>query len=411
MEHSGRALHPYLEVLRLRQARALLAAALVGKLSFAMGPLALVLFVQHATGSFTLAGGAAAATTLTSGLLAPLRGRLIDRHGQRLLLPFAATYAAAFAAMLPLAGRGSAGAALAIVLAGVAGAAAPPLSASMRVLWVELVGNGPRLQTAYALDSVLEEVLYTAGPLLAGALALVAPALALCTVAALSLVGTGAFTASPVARGWTGRQSEQVGWAGAIGEPGIRVVVASLSGFGATLGVLTIALVAAAKAHGPAATGGVLLGLISVGSAVGGFWYGSRTWRSATGQRFPWLLGLAALACAPMPFLPSLLALGAAAAAFGLLLSPLLSSAYLLATELAPPGSMTEAATWVTTASNVTAAGGTALAGILVDHAGVHWTLGAACACSAMGFLVALAGRATLLRDRAATATAPGEPR
>ena len=401
-------------MLRVRHVRPLLAAVLVGKLSYAMGPLALVLFVQHATGSFTAAGAAGAATTLASGLLAPLRGRLVDRHGQGTLLPFAVVYAAAFAAMLPLAGRGSGGAALAVALAGVAGAAAPPLSASMRVLWVALVGDGAQLQTAYALDSVLEEVVYTAGPLLAGALAAVAPALALGTVAALALAGSGAFSASPVARGWTGSQRQQVGWAGAISVPGIRVVVASLSGFGATLGVLTIALVAAATAHGAAAAGGVLLGLISAGSAVGGFWYGSRRWRSPTGQRFPWLLGLAALACAPMPWVPSLLALGAASAAFGLLLAPLLSSAYMLAAELAPVGSMTEAATWVTTASNVTGAGGTALAGILVDHAGVAWTFAAACGCTALGFLVALAGRPALLRACSATTpeprSEPGEP-
>jgi len=395
-------------VLRVRHARPLLAAALLGKLSYAMGPLALVLFVQHASGSFMIAGAAGAATTLTSGLLAPLRGRLVDRHGQGTLLRLAVVYAAAFTAMLPLAGRGRGGAAVAVALAGVAGAAAPPLSASMRVLWLALVGEGARLQTAYALDSVLEEVVYTAGPLLAGALAALAPALALGAVAAFALAGNGAFTASPAARGWTGSQRQQVGWAGAISAPGIRVVVASLSGFGATLGVLTIALLAAARVHGAGArAGGVLLGLMAAGSAMGGFWYGSRRWRTPTGQRFPWLLGLAALACAPMPWVPSLLALGVASAAFGLLLAPLLSSAYVLAAELAPPGCMTEAATWVTTASNVTGAGGTALAGILVDHAGVAWTFAAACACTTLGFLIALAGRATLLRAaRPATTTA-----
>jgi hypothetical protein len=31
----------------------------------------------------------------------------------------------------------------------------------MRVLWIALVGSGPQLQNAYALDSVLEDLVYT----------------------------------------------------------------------------------------------------------------------------------------------------------------------------------------------------------------------------------------------------------
>jgi hypothetical protein len=40
----------------------------------------------------------------------------------------------------------------------------------MRVLWTTLVGQGPALQTAYALDTVLEEAIFTLGPLAAGGL-------------------------------------------------------------------------------------------------------------------------------------------------------------------------------------------------------------------------------------------------
>jgi predicted MFS family arabinose efflux permease len=392
--------NPYLSVLKAPDVPRVFVAALLGRLSTAMGPLALVLYVQAATGSFAVAGAASAATGLASGLFAPVRGRLVDRHGQRRILPsLALLYAAAFVGVLAAARHGTAGKTGAIILAGAAGAVIPPLSASMRVLWVALVGNGPRLQIAYALDSVLEDLIYTIGPLLAAALvAGFGAAAGLAAVAALALAGTAAFTASPVSRGWTGSELRPTGWAGAMAGGGVRVLVASLTGFGACIGILDITLVAAAREAGSAPLGGVLLACMSAGSVAGGLWYGSRNWRRPTGQRFTRILALLALACAPLPFMHSLVGLAIAIAALGLLLAPLESSAYVLVAELAPAGTLTEATTWVTTAKNVTGAAGIALAGVLVDGVGVPWTLASAWGCAGIALVVAVIGRAALVR-------------
>src|SRR6266545_1663820 len=188
--------YSYREVLKEPRALGVFGAALLGRLSFAMGPLSLVLFVRAATGSFAVAGAASAATA------------------------------------------GRAGEAAAVLLSGVAGAAAPPLAASMRVLWSALVGGGPRLQTAFALDTVVEGALFTLGPLLASGLAAAfAPAAALAAVAALAVVGTLAFISSPVSKGWIPTVGEgRAGWAGAMSGRGIRTLVISLTGFGAAVG-------------------------------------------------------------------------------------------------------------------------------------------------------------------------------
>jgi MFS family permease len=84
----------------------------------------------------------------------------------------------------------------------------------------------------------------------------------------------------------------------------------------------------------------------------------------------------------------------------GLVTAPLESAAFVLAAELAPPGTMTESATWVTTAMNVTAAAGIAAAGALVDRAGVPPTMAIAWGCTVAALLVALAGRASLGAER-----------
>jgi MFS family permease len=100
----------YVAILRRPHARPLLGASLLGRLSNATGPLSVVLFVQSETGSLAQAGAASATIALTSGLLAPVRGRLIDRLGQRRCLPpMAAVFAAALVGVVAVAGPGPAG--------------------------------------------------------------------------------------------------------------------------------------------------------------------------------------------------------------------------------------------------------------------------------------------------------------
>jgi MFS family permease len=387
----------YLAVLGLPQARPVLLASLVGRLASATGPLSVVLFVQEATGSLALAGTASAATALASGLLAPFRGRLVDRYGQRRCLPaMAVAFAAALVGVVAVAGPGPAAVTATVGLAAAAGATAPPLGASMRVLWLSLVGQGPRLQTAYALDAVLDELLFVAGPLLAGGLAtLYRPAAGVLATGGLAVAGTLGFVASPVSRaqGGTRAAAGRARWAGALSRPGMRTLALSLAGVGAAIGIWEIGLVGAARENGSAEAASLSLAAWAAASAVGGLWYGSRAWRRSAGRRYLALLALLVLASAPMAATGSLLALGAVVALVGLVLAPLESSAYVLAAELAPPGTLTESGTWMTTAINVTGAAGLAVAGSLVDRAGVQATLAVACACTAAGLLVALAGR------------------
>jgi hypothetical protein len=390
----------YLAVLRLPHARPLLLASLVGRLANATGPLSVVLFVQEQTGSLAQAGAASAAIALASGLLAPVRGRLVDRYGQRrCLLPMALGFAAALAGVVTAAGPGPA-AVTTIGLAGAAGAVAPPLGASMRALWVSLVGQGPRLQTAYALDAVLDELLFVVGPLLAGGLAtLYRPAAGVLATAGLALVGTLGFVASPVSRAQAGSPAAaegRAGWAGAMAGPGLRTLVLSLTGVGAAIGIWEIGLVGAAREAGSPEAASLSLAAWAAASGVGGLWYGSRTWRRPAGQRYLVLLALLVVAGAIMAAAGSPVAMGAVVVLVGAVLAPLESSAYLLAAELAPAGTLTESGTWLNTAINVTGAAGLAVAGALVDRAGVPATLAVACACTAAGLLVALAGRERL---------------
>jgi MFS family permease len=122
--------------------------------------------------------------------------------------------------------------------------------------------------------------------------------------------------------------------------PGLRTLVLSLTGVGAAIGIWEIGLVGAARDAGAAEAASLLLAAWAAASAVGGLWYGSRAWRRPAGQRYLVLLTLLVLAGVPMSATASPLALGAVVALVGLVLAPLESSAYVLAAELAPPGTL-----------------------------------------------------------------------
>src|SRR4028119_168346 len=76
----------YLTVWRLPSAPVLLLAGFAGRLPSAMVPLALLPMVQQQTGSYAVAGLAAAAYGLAMAAMAPVLGRLADRRTPRPVL-------------------------------------------------------------------------------------------------------------------------------------------------------------------------------------------------------------------------------------------------------------------------------------------------------------------------------------
>src|SRR3954451_12893291 len=196
----------YLDLLRLPGAARLAFAALVGRIPISMVPLTYILLLRAVGESFALAGAVAAAFAVAAGLSAMPQGRLVDRLGQPRVLPvFGIAHAAATVAVL-LAARGGAAAWALIALGALDGLAIPPLSASMRTLWPVLTGGGERLETAFALEAVLQEGFYIAGPLIVGAVvALASPDAAVVTAAARAVLGTLPGARPPVARLERGR--------------------------------------------------------------------------------------------------------------------------------------------------------------------------------------------------------------
>lgn len=204
----------YRAVLRTPHAGRTFAAALLGRLSYGMVPLALLLAVRDATGSYPAAGTVLALFGLASVLLAPARAALVDRHGpRRVLPPLAAGYAGLLVLTACVTWRPGTPPPVIGALA-VAAGAGTPLGPVMRTLWRRLLPDRELLRRAYSLDTVAEELLFVSGPLLVGLLLAAArpaglggpagPAAALVAGAVLVLAGALALAAAPPVRALAG---------------------------------------------------------------------------------------------------------------------------------------------------------------------------------------------------------------
>ncbi|MFI6153744.1 MFS transporter [Kitasatospora sp. NPDC051170] len=361
----------YTAVLRTRHACRTFGSALLGRLSYGMVSLAMVLTVKESTGSYATAGTVMAAFGLASVLLSPARAALVDRYGPRRALPPMAAACALFLAVLAGVSSqpGAPGPAL-VVLAVAAATCTPPLGPVMRSLWSRLAPEPSLLQRAYSLDSVAEELLFVTGPLLVAALVkLTTPATALAVSAALMLSGTLALVSSP-ATGHTPRQQQRStpprSWLPSGG--GLLHAAAVAFAVGVGLGAVDLLAIAFTDRLHQVESVAWVLAALSAGSAIGGLTYGSVPWRISAQRRLSLLAAALGLALAAAGLAPNLYALTAAAALTGLFVAPTITTAYLLADHSAPPGTATQAGAWVNTALNAGSATGTAAAGMLVAH-------------------------------------------
>lgn len=361
---------PLRALLRTPHVPLFLAAALLGRLSYGTVGLAVLLRVEGATGSYAVAGATLVAYGLTAALLAPVRARLLDRAGRRRALPALALAAAAVLVALALLPDSVPDAGL-VALGGLAGSLVPPLGPVTRAVWAEVADGPEALRAAYSLDTVAEEGLFTLGPLLVGGVVAVAdPGAALLLTAGLLLVGSTGTALSPLARGGVPAPVADVVPVRPLRSVPFRRLLLVLAGVGAGLGGVELAVVA--SADGPA-TAGVLLAVLSLGSALGGAVYGLRSWTGGAEVHLPVLTGLLALGLAGLAALVAVagaLLVGAALLLTGLAVAPLLVAAYTRADAVSDPASRTEAGTLVGTVTNLGNAVGTGLAGLLLDAAG-----------------------------------------
>jgi MFS family permease len=391
----------YARVLKVPDFAVLITATMVTRLTYAINGLATILFLRAETGSFATAGLAAGALALGAGIGAPLAGRIVDRRGAIFLMPLAFGHAAAILSLWALGEAGATTGAL-VGCAAVAGVCFPPSGSVLRSRWPEMMGGDPELlRGAFALDSVMIEVSFVTGPLITAILvALVAPQAALAVSAALVVAGTATFLGKLPDNRRVIPHEDRIGGLGPLRAPGIRAVALSTIPFGFMIGTVEVALPAFSEVEGSAALAGVLLALWSLASGIGGLTFGARTPRRDLLDTYLVVTLLFPFLCLPLMLASSPVAMGILVLAAGAPIAPLIATRNQLISIVAPPGTGTEAFSWLMTSLIAGISLGTAIAGGVIEARGWEEAV-------AVGVAVALAGSIASFVWRGALQPAP----
>jgi predicted MFS family arabinose efflux permease len=282
-----------------------------------------------------------------------------------------------------------------LVTGALAGASMPSLGSMVRTRWSALLEGSPeRLGTAYALESVVDEMIFIIGPAVVTLLATeVQPAAGVVTAAVLCLGGSLALAAQvgtePTAHP---HRAARAPGASRLPAAGLVTLAPAFVFLGSMFATIDLSTVAFAQEHGHKPLAGFILGTYALGSATGGIWYGSRRWRAPLERRFAITLCMTVAAVATFWSLPGLLPLDVVIFFSGLTIAPTLIAGFGLIERQALPGRRTEGMTWLSSGIGFGVAAGSAVAGHIVDMGGARWGYVFAACCGVVAALIIVAG-------------------
>ena len=355
--------------------------AIVARMPIGTLTLSLLLHVRALTGSFATAGltvgtylGAAAAT-------APIIGRWIDRRGARGALLATGVVSPAALLVIWLAAAIDLRQAGIYVAAAIAGAFAPPITVLTRTMWRYRFDDERARRTAFALDAVLVEFAFTAGPALIGLLlAIGSPRVAFGAAVAFTAIAVPIFVASPALRYWRHDPGADRHLLGPLTDGRLLIVYATSFLLTTGLGLLEISYPGfAAAAHRPPLAGW-LIAINSAGSALGGLAYGAIEVGLARERQLRRMLGLLVLPLALSAMITSAGWLALVGFIAGFCIAPAFTIVTLLISSYAPARYATEAFTWSATCIVSGIGVGNAIGGALLERFGASRVFAAAAA-------------------------------
>ncbi|MDF7664275.1 MFS transporter [Bifidobacterium sp. ESL0763] len=410
-EASVKHVSPYVRLFSIPGARSFCISGAVARLPISMMSLGIVLALNHMYDNWTIAGTMSAVYILAVAAVTPFYARLFDRFGQRkvgwpaLVVSVVAMLVFAFAAWLrvPIP--------VLFVLVVLMGFTQFSFGALVRTRWAYAL-RGPAdadlLDTAYALEAGIDEMVFILGPILAAFLATSVSPVSQLFVPAIACGVGGAFffslnaTQPPVIenvtvgaapssdedvrealanRGGTeGTQRQEDGvslkvlhthaakpksvllYAGVI--PLLVVFVV----FNMSFNEFDVSVTAMMKAIGREQFLGLQLAMFALGSCIGAFVFGSKKPKGSNWRHM--VVYLALLTCGYVMchlLMGNLILLGACSMVSGLFVSPLFATGNLIVKDIVPPTSLTEGLSWVTTAGSVGGSLGSSLAGMVLD--------------------------------------------
>ncbi len=387
--------NPYGEIFRAPGAKGFAAAGFIARLPMAMSTIGIVAMLSQVRGEYWLAGAVAATFALTNALLAPQISRLVDRLGQsRVLTPAAALSITGFIGLIAATHFGAPD--WTLFAFALLAATMPSMPAMVRARWTALYRGTPRLNTAFAFESVLDELVYISGSALAVGLSVsLFPEAGPLASTLFLAIGSVAFILQkrtepgiqPVARGAGGST---------MALPPVQILTLALIAIGAIFGTAEVTVIALTAEFGNAAAASLVLGGYAVGSLFVGLVFGTLKLAMPLSRQFAIAVAIAAATTLPLLLVGNIPMLALALFASGAAISPTFITAFGLIERLVPAAKLTEGITWVTTGIGIGMAIGSFASGWVIDSFGPAQGFWVSIAAGGVAVATALLGQRSL---------------
>ncbi|MEV4169614.1 MFS transporter [Nonomuraea sp. NPDC049709] len=386
---------PYRGLFERPGVKAFVLAGLIGRMPMSMLGIGVILLISTLTDNYATAGAVAATSNVAFAVAAPMSGRLADRFGQgRVIAPIAIVNALALAALMILAGSGLPE--WTLYASGlIVGATSLSIGSMVRARWSVIYGGSGQLHTAFAFESVADEVVFVTGPALVTVLATAVNPYAGLIVALVCML-LGSLALASQGRTQPPVQQFRTSAGTPILIPGIALIAGVSLALGAIFGSVDLITVAFAEERGVKGAAGFLLASFAGGSMVSGLWFGSRNWRISMRARFVRALALFMVGLVPILFIDSPWLMAGALFLAGFAISPTLITCFSLTERLVPPSLLTEGMAWISTAIGFGVAIGSWAGGQLTETYGASSAYGFSLCAAVLAVIVGIGGSGLL---------------
>ncbi|WP_337237584.1 MFS transporter [Proteus faecis] len=353
------------------------------------------LFSYKGTLSFTLAGTISASFVFTYAILSPQISRLVDNYGQYRILPLFTSISVIGIGGMLLATWLQWHISLLFIFAVLIGFM-PCISAMIRARWTAIYKEDSRLQTAYSLESVFDEVTFIIGPPISVTLSVAFfPQAGLLLAAFFLIIGVLLLVLQrdtepaiiSISSESTSHKTHSV-----IRFSLVKILTVIMIFMGVIVGTIDIFSVAFANAQKIPAGASFVLAAYAVGSCFAGLFFG--TLKLSTPLHHLLCLGGIAtfLTILPLIFVGSIYSLSFVVLISGIFFAPMIIVTMSLIEKNVPENQLTEGMTWLLAGLNVGTAIGATLTGQRIDYSGVQSGIWVAIGASALVMLIGFLG-------------------
>ncbi|HYH12993.1 MAG TPA: MFS transporter [Thermomicrobiales bacterium] len=407
----------YLDLLQTPGALRFFIATLIGRIPLPMRPLGAILLIEQVTGSYGLAGAVGATTTFVAAVASPRLGALTDRYGDRPVLLWSllahiigivGLVLAVYAGLHPLVYFAS---------ATVIGLSTVPFPSLSRARWAGMLGRGPALEKAYALESIADEIGFIIGPIIVVPLAVsVAPSAGILAVIAFVGVASLVLALKPhdarhtVRTEGTRLAANAGSGTSIIANRGMLVLVSALFCLGLIFGAVELMMVAFAEDQGSPGAASYLVAIFAFGSMLSAIVVGSRSWATPPPRRFVIWSVLLTIGTIPILLANSIPFMAIAVFLTGIGIAPTMIAANSVVEGLAERNRLNEAFAWLSSAVASGVAIGSIIAGIVIDELGTRGGQAVGVFAGGLAAVVVVVGANTLQGRRQTRSVADRDP-